>query len=180
MGDPTSPGAGGAMAAYWYFSPELGKSYVDQFFKQQDATFSRDDSQMINAVAHASSLIGIGIGDANLAAAINKGLPIKAEPAASLSEKPYTTAGNGAIAIMKAAPHPNATKVYVNWLLSAEGQGLWAKSTSRPGYRQDASREGVFEVMIPQPGREYFETDKEDFARRQSEAARYVKAILGN
>jgi iron(III) transport system substrate-binding protein len=179
MGDPTSPGAGAGTANYWYASPELGKSFVDQFFKQQDLTLSRDDNQMINAVAQGSHLIGIGIGDGALAAAISKGLPIKAVAAAQLQEKPYETAGNGGLTLMKDAPHPNATRVYVDWLLSAEGQGLWAKSTGTPSYRQDASREGVFDVMVPQPGREYFETQKEDFARHQSEASQYIKTLLG-
>jgi ABC-type Fe3+ transport system substrate-binding protein len=179
MGDPGSPGSGGGLAAYWYFSPELGKGFVDQFFKQQDPTFSRDDSQMINAVARGQSLLGMGIGDSTLAASINKGLPIKAQPASLLAEKPYVTAGNGAISVMKAAPHPNATKVFLNWMLSAEGQGTWAKVTGRASYRQDAPHEGVFEVMVPKAGREYFETDKEDFARRQAEAAQYVKTLVG-
>jgi iron(III) transport system substrate-binding protein len=179
MGDPTSPGAGAGTANYWYASPELGKSFVDQFFKQQDITLARDDTQMINAVAQGKDLIGIGIGDGALAAAITKGLPVKAVAAAQLQEKPYVTAGNGGLTIMKNGPHPNAARVYVDWLLSAEGQGLWAKSTGTPSYRQDASHEGVFDVMVPQPGREYFETQKEDFARRQSEAGQYIKTLLG-
>jgi len=179
MGDPTSPGAGAGTANYWYASSELGKPFVDQFFKQQDLTLSRDDNQMINAVAQGKSLIGIGIGDGALAAAINKGLPVKAEAAAQLKEKPYVTAGNGGMTIVKNAPHPNATRVYVDWLLSAEGQGLWAKSTGTPSYRQDASHEGVFDVMVPKPGVEYFETQKEDFARHQSEAGQYIKTLLG-
>jgi len=30
---------------------------------------------------------------------------------------------------VKNHPHPNATKVYVNWLLSKEGQNLYSKVT---------------------------------------------------
>jgi iron(III) transport system substrate-binding protein len=179
MGDPTSPGAGAGTANYWYASPELGKPFVDQFFTQQEPTFSRDDTQMINSVAQGKHLIGIGISDSTLAAAMTKGLPVKAVAAAQLTQKPYVTAGNGGMTIMKDAPHPNATRVYVNWLLSAEGQGLWAKSTGTPSFRQDAPHEGVLDVMVPKPGREYFETQKEDFARRQSEAGQYIRTLVG-
>jgi iron(III) transport system substrate-binding protein len=179
MGDPTSPGAGGAMAAYWYQSPELGKSFVDQFFKQQDATFSRDDNQMINSVARGQHLIGIGIADSILVASMAKDLPIKAHPAAQLAQKPYVTAGNGGLTVMKSAPHPNATKVYLNWLLSAEGQGQWEKSNGVPSLRQDAPHEGLLDVMVPKPGREYYETQREDFARHQAEAGQYVKTLVG-
>ena len=180
MGDPGSPGAGGAMAAYWYLSPEIGKPFVDQFFKQQDPTFSRDDGQMINAVARGQSLIGIGIADSILAAALGRGLPIKVHGASQLSEKPYVTAGNGGLSVMKSAPHLNATRLYIDWLLSAEGQSLWSKSNGVPSLRQDASRDGLIDVMVPKPGREYYETQREDFARHQAEASQYVRSLLGS
>lgn len=178
MGDVTTPGAGSAMAAYWYLSPELGKPFVDPFFKQQDVKFSRDDTQMVNSVGHGESLIGIGISDTILANDLAKGLPIKVQPAANLTEKPYVTAGTGVLAIPKNLPHPNAAKVYVNWLLSAEGQSLWSKSTGVPSFRQDASREGVLESMVPKPGKDYFDTYTEDFARKQNEAGQYVKTLV--
>jgi iron(III) transport system substrate-binding protein len=178
MGDVTTPGAGSAMAAYWYLSPELGKPFVDQFFKSQDVKFSRDDTQMVNAVGHGESLIGIGISDTILANDLAKGLPIKVQPAATLLEKPYVTAGTGVLAVPKGAPHPNAAKVYIDWLLSAEGQGLWSKSTGVPSFRQDAPHEGVLDVMVPKPGKEYFDTYTEDFARKQNQAGQYVKTLL--
>jgi iron(III) transport system substrate-binding protein len=179
MGDPTSPGAGGAMAAYWFQSPELGKDYVDQFFKQQDAQFSRDDQQMINAVARGDRMIGIGIADSILAAALAKGLPLKVHGAAQLKEKPYVTAGNGGLTVMKGAPHPNATRVFIDWFLSAEGQGVWEKSNGVPSLRQDAPHEGLLDIMVPKPGKEYYETQREDFARHQAEAGQYVKTLIG-
>ncbi|HEX6513887.1 MAG TPA: extracellular solute-binding protein [Chloroflexota bacterium] len=178
MGDVTTPGAGSAMAAYWYQSPELGKPFVDQFFKQQEVKFSRDDTQMVNAVGHGESLIGIGISDTILANDLAKGLPIKVQPAANLTEKPYVTAGTGVLAVPKGAPHPNAAKVYINWLLSPEGQGLWSQSTGVPSFRQDAPHEGVLDAMVPKPGRDYFDTYSEDFARKQNEAGQYVKSLL--
>ena len=178
MGDPTTPGAGSAMAAYWYLSPELGKSFVDQFFKNQDVKFSRDDNQMINSVGHGESQIGIGISDGIMADDIAKGLPIKAQAAANLSEKPYVTAGTGVLAVPKGAPHPNAAKVFTNWFLSPEGQTVWEKRGT-PSYRQDIPHTGVLDVMVPKPGKDYYETQAEDFARKQNEAGQYVKTLVG-
>jgi hypothetical protein len=68
--------------------------------------------------------------------------------------------------------------VYINWLLSAEGQGLWSKSTGVPSFRQDGPHEGVLDVMVPKPGREYFDTYTEDFGRKQNEAGQYVKTLV--
>jgi ABC-type Fe3+ transport system substrate-binding protein len=41
------------------------------------------------------------------------------------------------LAIIKNHPHPNATKVFVNWLLSKEGQEVWTKEVSQPTRRWD-------------------------------------------
>lgn len=37
-------------------------------------------------------------------------------------------AGFGTVSLMDRAPHPNAAKVYINWLLSKKGQSDWKKS----------------------------------------------------
>ena len=54
-------------------------------------------------------------------------MPVKALPI--FKEGTYGTAGSGILVIIKNRPHPNATKVFVNWLLSKEGQEVWTKST---------------------------------------------------
>jgi ABC-type Fe3+ transport system substrate-binding protein len=41
------------------------------------------------------------------------------------------------LAIIKNHPHPNATKVFVNWLLGKEGQEVWTKQMSQPTRRWD-------------------------------------------
>ena len=38
------------------------------------------------------------------------------------------SSGGYAIGILKNAPHPNAAKVFVNWLLSKEGQEVWGQA----------------------------------------------------
>jgi ABC-type glycerol-3-phosphate transport system substrate-binding protein len=35
--------------------------------------------------------------------------------------------GFGTVSLMDKAPHPNAAKVYINWLLSKAGQSEWGK-----------------------------------------------------
>ncbi|PYJ68080.1 MAG: hypothetical protein DME76_13480, partial [Verrucomicrobia bacterium] len=38
---------------------------------------------------------------------------------------------------LKKAPHPNAAKVYVNWLLSREGQEVFSNAMGQPTRRLD-------------------------------------------
>lgn len=41
------------------------------------------------------------------------------------------------IALVKKAPHPNAARVFVNWLLSAEGQRVYAQAKVGFSMRKD-------------------------------------------
>ena len=59
-----------------------------------------------------------------------------------LTEGNYLSAGWGGVNLIDRAPHPNAAKLYINWLLSKEGQSAWQKS----GYnsaRIDIPKEAV-------------------------------------
>jgi len=40
----------------------------------------------------------------------------------------YWSSGSSGIGVFNRAPHPNAAKVYVNWLLSRSGQVDWIKT----------------------------------------------------
>ena len=40
----------------------------------------------------------------------------------------YTTASSGAAMLINRAPHPNAATIFLNWVLSKEGQWAWSKA----------------------------------------------------
>lgn len=45
--------------------------------------------------------------------------------------------GSGVIGVVKNAPHPHAARVFVNWLLSKEGQELYVKVMHQSTRRLD-------------------------------------------
>jgi ABC-type Fe3+ transport system substrate-binding protein len=68
-----------------------------------------------------------------------------------MKEGASLAAYNGTLSFLNRAPHPNAAKVVVNWLLSREGQRTWLEYNRRAGsdndsLREDISRENVAEV----------------------------------
>jgi ABC-type Fe3+ transport system substrate-binding protein len=68
---------------------------------------------------------------------------------------------------MNRAPHPNAAKVFVNWLLSREGQTLFQKVMSQPGDARNSRRIDVPKDHVPpdeqrRDGMSYFDTDDPD------------------
>lgn len=67
--------------------------------------------------------------------------------------------GFGTVSLMDKAPHPNAAKVYINWLLSKAGQTDWGK-VARNSRRVDVPPAVPSEV--PPPGMPYSNLQSED------------------
>ena len=58
---------------------------------------------------------------------------------------------------MDRAPHPNAAKLFANWLLSREGQQLWQNAQLQVSVRNDLDDSAVPPDTVPQPGVDYFD-----------------------
>ena len=59
------------------------------------------------------------------------------KPLSAIKEGYYAATGSGNLAILKNPAHPNASKVFVNWLLSKEGQTAVTKALGQPTRRFD-------------------------------------------
>jgi ABC-type Fe3+ transport system substrate-binding protein len=55
----------------------------------------------------------------------------------------------GAVGLLKQAPHPNATKVAINWLLSWEGQIAFQSALADIGNYRESMREDISKEIIP-------------------------------
>lgn len=55
----------------------------------------------------------------------------------------------GAVGLLKQAPHPNATKVAINWLLSWEGQIAFQSALADIGNYCESMREDISKEIIP-------------------------------
>lgn len=56
---------------------------------------------------------------------------------------------NGTLALMNQAPHPNAAKVFINWLLSREGQTIFQKIMNAPDLVMESMRVDIPKDPIP-------------------------------
>ena len=68
--------------------------------------------------------------------------------------------GFGGIGLVDRAPHPNAARVYINWILSKEGQEAFSR-VPRNSRRTDVTP--AFPELVPLPGKEYFIGQSEEF-----------------
>ena len=136
--DPRVPGGGLAM---WAFLLDLkGEEYIKKL-AQQDMFVGRNARQIADALAKGNLSLTIGVGYRDFDAFLDANLPVKHLP--TLKEGTYVSGGNGIVGIINGAPHPNAAKVFFNWLLSREGQELHGKTAQQPTRRLDVDTKGL-------------------------------------
>jgi ABC-type Fe3+ transport system substrate-binding protein len=85
----------------------------------------RQPRQLGDALAKGKLAFALGVSFYTLEGFLNAKLPVKEIPA--IKEGLPSSNGSGVIGVVKEAPHPNAAGVFVNWLLSKEGQELYVK-----------------------------------------------------
>ena len=183
---PTIAGAGGT-----YFvamvHPDLGEKYLRRFYDPElKVTFTEDFRQIADGVAKGKYALAMFVGSAgrdidNLG---KKGLPVanfsSVLKGRLLKERPVV-GGSGAsnnIMVANQRPHPNATKLFVNWFLSKEGQTAMQTTSDRipdQTFRLDVTERGkVRKSDMRQPGVDYLtlEHDPEIQKRRVAEMKR--------
>ena len=122
LSDPRVAGSG---LSVWSYLWELkGEEYLKKLVVQ-DLFVTQNLRQLAEALAKGKLAITLGIGVAQTEPFVKAGLPIKDLP--EPREGTPSSNGYGTLAILKNPPHPNATKVFVNWLLSKEGQEIYSR-----------------------------------------------------
>jgi ABC-type Fe3+ transport system substrate-binding protein len=141
--EPRRPGTG--QAVWIYLGVVKGEGFLRKL-AEQDLVISADLRQLAEMLGKGRLALVLGPGYRVLAPFVQAGLPLKPIPVPK--EGIHATAGVGAISVMKNAPHPNATKVFVNWLLSKEGQEIFGKATGQATRRLDVDTRWLSEVGI--------------------------------
>jgi iron(III) transport system substrate-binding protein len=130
--DPRQPGAGEGVWEYMW--KHKGEDYLKRLVAQ-DLQLSQNQRLLAESLAREKLAVTIGVSYYTFRSFVEADQPVKALPL--FKEGTYGTAGSGNLVVIKNRPHPNATKVFVNWLLSKEGQEVWTKSLSQPTRRLD-------------------------------------------
>jgi ABC-type Fe3+ transport system substrate-binding protein len=162
--DIRQTGPGGVFSRFIYKSPALGPSYLDRLFGEMDVTLSSDQRQIIDWVADGRFSIGMFVSTIEPMTAAKQGLPVTAISVGHFKEGGVIGPENGSVGLADSAPHPNAAQVYINWLLSKEGQMRWQQRVGHASLRTDIGREGVYPPYVPQPGGRYVNGGTEEYS----------------
>lgn len=112
--------------SFLYYHPELGPEFLRKLFSQMELTLSRDPRQLLDWLAVGKFALAFFASDADLA--VKQGLPVGRFLPTAFKEGVYGRPQRGTVAIFQRAPHPNAALVFINWLLSREGQSVFQKA----------------------------------------------------
>ena len=143
LSDPRVAGSG--LSVWSYLWDVKGEDYLKKLV-QQDLFVSQNLRQLAESLAKAKVAFTLGIGTAQTDPFVKAGLPLKSLP--EPREGTPSSNGYGTLAILKNPPHPNSTKIFVNWLLSKEGQEIYSRALLHGTRRLDVdtkwmAKEGV-------------------------------------
>ncbi|MEA2952792.1 MAG: hypothetical protein QOJ96_2312 [Alphaproteobacteria bacterium] len=173
--DPTISGTGSNQAAQLY--AQLGDDFIKQLFIDQKTMISRDRRQLTDGLARGTYPISFGAEDGELQRLRKEGLPIVAMY--SLENMRPSVSGGDQVALFNHAPHPNAAKIFVNWIASKEGNEIFGKALGMVPTRNDTDESGFLPQIIPRAGVNYFDPYDWEFTVTTKEQVRLrMKELL--
>jgi iron(III) transport system substrate-binding protein len=161
--DLRTVGPGSTPATVMYKDPQVGHQFFARLFGEMDVRLSSDQRQMVDWVAQGQYPLGLFISGNEVKRASEQGLPIAAIAPEQFRERPVMSSGFGCVALLDGAPHPNAARLYVNWLLSRDGQIAWKRETKEASLRTDVPRAADL-IFAPQEGFTYLNGSLEEYS----------------
>ncbi len=166
INDPSVTGSGNAVMnhlAMNIWNLQEAKDYLRQLLTQQAAVVERDNRLQVETVARGKYAIGFAPNPDALSSFLKLGAPLGV---VMDKEGVSGSSAAGSIAVAENLAHPNATKVFVNWLLTKEGQTVFAQSFGTPSLRIDTPITGIDPVFLVQPGEKLYFSDEAEILSR--------------
>jgi iron(III) transport system substrate-binding protein len=143
ISDPRTPGSGSSMWSYMHYIK--GEEYLKRLVAQK-LFVTRDLRLLAENLAKGKIAITSGIGYSEFYPFIKADLPVVPLPVPK--EGLYVSGGYGHLVIFKHQPHPNATKVFVNWLLGRDGQEIFSRGMGVGTRRLDVETKWLKEFGV--------------------------------
>ena len=173
--DPTVSGTGSNQAAQLY--AQFGEDFIRRLFLDQKPMISRDRRQLTDALARGTHPIAFGAEDGELQRLRREGLPVTAMFA--LEDMRGSLSSGDEVGIFNRAPHPNAARIFVNWIASREGNQTFGQALGMVPARNDTDESGFVPQVIPRPDVDYFDPSSWEFTVTTKEQVRlHMKDLL--
>jgi iron(III) transport system substrate-binding protein len=174
--DPGVTGSGASLTAYFYLT--FGPEFVKALYIDQKPVISRDARQAAQSLANGNAPMWVGPDQTEVIRFQELGYPLEfVQPA----DAPGIISGGwGFLTLMNRAPNPNAAKLFVNWLMSREGQTAFGKTVNSLTLRNDVDESWAPGFSRPTTDKAYVDTYDYKFVLEQRDAAfEKAKNLLG-
>jgi iron(III) transport system substrate-binding protein len=169
-------GAGGARSTWFY--QQLGPAFVKQLYISQKTVITRDRRQMTDWLARGVYPICMSCRSDDVDRLTAEGFRMFRV----YDLKGIESKVNGSpflVSLANQAPHPNAAKVFLNWLLGKEAMELYSRSAQVVSLRNDVDESFLDPRVIPKPGVAYADdTDPKWRADAKLDIAKKVVDLL--
>jgi iron(III) transport system substrate-binding protein len=175
--DPRTAGPGSNYAAMFY--ELVGKDGLRKLIVDQETVFYSRAIQATEALFRGKADFVIAMQLDQIAQYEKAGAKFDVRPLGTDAKTAYLGFGGAVLAIFNKAPHPNAAKLFANWILSKEVQDELSKMV-----RWDSTRADVAPVspggMRYIPGEKYVESQRESMLARRAEAMAFIRELRPN
>jgi iron(III) transport system substrate-binding protein len=177
--DPGVSGPGSANAAYLLHV--FGEDYVRALYQDQQPGISREERQLSEWLARGIYPLTIGLASSEVEPLRADGFPIAVALQGGKSGPRMVSAGYGLVVLVNRAPHPNAAKLFVNWIAMKEGNETYNRAQVGVSTRTDLDNSWAPDYIIPKPGEDYVDAYGWEFMQqsRSPEHLEQLKRITG-
>lgn len=168
--DPRTRGMDNPVLFFYYHS-KLGPEFIRKLYGDMEVTIARDYRQPVDWLASGRYALCVPCVSDEMDKAMDQGLPVG--QILRLKEGGTLSSSGGTLTLLQNAPHPNAAKVFVNWLLSREGQSVVQKGrkgrprTASNSLRVDIPKNELPDEVQRRDGVDYFDADDDNFSDRR-------------
>jgi ABC-type glycerol-3-phosphate transport system substrate-binding protein len=173
--DPVLPGSGTSYA--YLIRVKLGDDAFKSLILDQQVDFVQQQFQVVDAIAHSTAWVGIGPPVRSLMGPYSKaGVKTDIRSFGNSPDNNLEALGGGALYVFKDRPHPNATRVFINWLLSKDVQYGMAKATDQASRRADVPVTTLPDET-PIKGAHYVAPQREEIAPAVQQTVQFINEI---
>lgn len=173
MDDPTFPGMGGAF--FIAVEKVMGLDYLRELAKQEPV-LTRDRRQLVEWVAYGKYPLGLAPHTHPVAEFQMAGAPIEVGRPV---EGGWLSSGSGLVSLLNKAPHPNASRVFINWILTKEAQLAHTKASLQASFRDDIPMDYLPAVRRRDPNVKYFILVTEEYCLNYDANMKKAQEIFG-
>ena len=174
--DPTASGTGANTAGH--ILRELGPDFTRKLYIEQKPAVSRERRQLTDWLARGTHPICLTCRTDDIRQLAKDGFKIT-EVFELQGLKNRLNSSPFILSYANNAPHPNAARVFINWLVSKEGLEMYSRGYESPTLRTDVDESFLDPATIPRPGVAYADnTEFKWIARERVQAAENVRALL--